>query len=166
MLKEILENIWYENIYYQNQKVAFAHKYDYQKWIKKVQSKSDRRYILSLEEKLDIIINKALNHKEVINSNKKELCIYCLKSRLKIVFNKEELKLRTLLHIEGDLYKCDKKILTNETSNEILSKTINEYLDYTNYKISGFYNGIFVEVFDDTSIIQYDCDEVICLENI
>jgi len=163
MIKKILEKAeWYEQIRFQNQKVQFNHKKDYNQWIKKVQSDKNRKIVFDLikQGKIQSIINKAINNEKVVNSKEENLCIYALKSRLKILFNKRDLILITVLQIEADIKDCS-VILTNEFFNE--NRFEHEYLDYL-FEKQGVKGNLFIEHFVNESIISFTCDKLICLE--
>jgi len=158
MLKELLENIkWYDKLYYQNQKVIFFHKENYKQWIKdKVKNHSERRIVnyFIKQNKLDKIINKAINDETIINCESNNLCITCLQSRIKILFNKEKLLLVTVIHGQGDFDDCERKVVNAEYIG----------LRY-NFPIKqGWYNGVIVENYIESSYVTFFCDECFLLD--
>ena len=163
MLKDILENIkWYNKLYYQNQRVEFNHKKDYTNWIntKVIPNEKRRTTIIPLinQNKLDKIINKAINDEKVINCNESNLCITCLQSRIKILFNKRKLIIPTILHVEGDTEDCE-KIIVNASKENIVT----EELDYV-YTKEGWYNGFIMENGKNSSCLTFICDECVLLD--
>ena len=158
MLKDIIENIkWYDKLYYQNQKVRFTHEKDYEVWLNdKVKNHSERRIVdyFIKQNKLDKIINKAINDEKIINSHHNRVCIYCLKSKIKLVFYKDILELKTVLAITMPIKNCN-VIYVNES--------ILERLEYK-YNETGFFNDDFVENYADVTYIHFDCEDSICLD--
>ena len=169
MLKDILENIkWYDKLYYQGSKVEFNHKDDYSDWLKFQVKNNLKRKIAIIplieENKLDKIINKAINDKKVVNNENDNLCITCLQSRIKILFNKKDLILVTVIHIEGDLKGCERVIVNANKNNKKTNKTIiHEKLDYI-YTYQGCHKGYYIENSKNISWLTFVCDVCILLD--
>ena len=157
MLKSILEKVqWYDNLEYQGNKVRFFHQRDYQDWIKKVKKHSDRNldvYSLIQNGKIADLINKAINNDKVVKSNKENLCIYLLKSEIIVVFNKRKKLLVTILHKKAGVDDCEDTILVNEHLPYKFSEKDFEIID-----------DVYVENFNEESVISFDCDEKIELD--
>jgi hypothetical protein len=146
---KFIKNNWYERIAFKGKVVKFHHFYEYNEWLEYIK-KQKTVFSLIQSEKMDEVLNKAINHEKVLNSEFDDLLIVCHKSKIMFVFNKKSLKIKTIL----DFKKSKAK------------KYFCEKIEKIDFGFVSLDDKSWVESFADFSDIYYMCDDVVWLNSI
>lgn len=146
---KFIKNNWYERIAFKGKTVKFQHFYEYNEWLEYIKEQKNVFFLIQ-NKKMDEVLNKAVNHEKVINSEFDDLLIVCLKSNIMFVFNKKSLKIKIILDFDESKAK----------------KNFCEKIEKTGFGFVNLDDKSWVESFADFSDIYYMCDDVVWLNSI